>query len=281
MNVEYWINVNGTLVADSEAVVAAHDRSYRYGDGLFETMRFSGESIRLANLHFERLFRGLQALHFNSPAEWTANYFQSQIRELCAANRFHEARIRLSISRGSGNFNDPVQSFVPRFIIEATPLSPAPHPAETGLVCVLYTAMRKMTGPYAGHKTANALPYVMARIAAERLGAAEAIVLNEYNRVCEATTANLFWIKDNLLHTIPLAEGPVAGVMRQVIIQQAPAWGYAVQEASLSVQELLSADEVFLTNAISGIRSVNQVEQVFYKNAITAELQEKLRQSLS
>lgn len=280
MNVEYWLNVNGSLVAASEAVLNAQDRSYRYGDGLFETMYYKGESVRLGHLHFDRLFKGLQALEFNNPVEWSAPFFESLIRELCAANRFHEARIRLSISRGCGNFNDPVSSFVPRFLIEATPLSPAQQPADTGLVCVLYTAMRKMTGTYAGLKTANALPYVMARIAAERLGAAEAIVLNEYNRVCEASTSNLFWIKDNQVHTVPLAEGPVAGVMRHIILQKAPAWGYAVQETHLTEEELLAADEVFLTNAISGIRPVNQIDQVFYKNAVTAVLQEKLLQAL-
>src|SRR6185436_2911723 len=97
-----FVIINGNILEKSKAGLSPDDHSYRYGDGLFETMKIVKGNILLEKHHFERLFSGLETLKFESPALFKRKVSE-QIKELCKKNKYEEsARVRLSVSRGNG-----------------------------------------------------------------------------------------------------------------------------------------------------------------------------------
>lgn len=269
------------LAADTPAISPA-DHSYRYGDGLFETMKVAGGEIRLADLHFDRLFSGLKILKIQPSVFFTPEKIAGEIVALCKKNNCEKkSRVRLSISRGSGGLYDCDNHF--SYLIECWPLSPAIDDwNENGLVIDIYPDARKPIDQFSNLKSANYLPYVMAAIWAKENKLNEALVLNAANRICDATTANLFWVKDREIFTPNLGEGCVAGVMRKHILDfklRIANFGFQLKDAACDEGDILTADEVFLTNSIYGIRWVKQCGTKTYSNKVTSEIYSELFQT--
>ncbi|HMK17300.1 MAG TPA: aminotransferase class IV [Chitinophagaceae bacterium] len=266
-----YFNYNGRFFADDETVLSKDDRSYRYGDGLFETMKLINGNILLEDYHFERLFLGLEVLKFNTPALFTKQKIEKEIRELSKKNGCERsARIRLSVSRGNGGLYDCYNKF--SYLIECWQLEQKGF-NENGLIIDVFPDARKSIDVFSNLKSANYLPYVMAAIWARENKLNDALILNQHDQICDSTIANIFWVKDNKIFTPPLNEGCVAGVMRKKIFALATQDSdHLMQEAVLSQEILLQADEVFLTNAITGIRWVKECRGKIYKNTISSKI---------
>ena len=102
-----FVIINGNILEKSKAGLSPDDHSYRYGDGLFETMKISNGNILLEEYHFERLFSGLETLKFKTQVLFTKQTISDQVKTLCKKNNCEGlARVRLSISRGSGGLYD-------------------------------------------------------------------------------------------------------------------------------------------------------------------------------
>ena len=268
---------NGTILEKSKTGLSPDDHSYRYGDGLFETMKIANGNILLEEYHFERLFSGLETLKFKSPALFTKQRISEQVKGLCKKNNNEaSARVRLSVSRGSGGLYDCDNSF--SYLIESWPLEQNHNVLnENGLVIDVFPDAIKSIDKFSNLKSANYLPYVMAAIWAKENKMNDALILNPYGRICDSTIANVFWVKDNKIFTPPLNEGCVAGVMRKKILESA-AWNsdYLIQETVLTQEILLQADEVFLTNAVTSIRWVKEMRGKIYKNTISSKIYTEL-----
>jgi branched-chain amino acid aminotransferase len=266
-----YFNYNGRFFNDDENVLSKDDRSYRYGDGLFETMKLINGNILLEDHHFERLFFGLDVLKFHIPVLFTKQNIVKEIKELGKKNECKKsARIRLSVSRGNGGLYDYDNKF--SYLIECWPLEQKDL-NENGLVIDIFPDARKSLDVFSNLKSANYLPYVMAAIWAKENKLNDALILNQHDRICDSTVANVFWIKDNNIFTPPLNEGCVAGVMRKKFLELATLNpDYLVQESVLTPEILLQADEVFLTNAIAGIRWVKECRNKIYKNTISGKI---------
>jgi branched-chain amino acid aminotransferase len=122
-------------------------------------------------------------------------------------------------------------------------------------------------------KSGNALIYVMAAKFAADNNLNDVLILNEHGRIAEATSSNLFIIKKDTAYTPPLNEGPVAGVMRALLLAKATKLGIKVKEMPLEIKDLFEADECFLTNVIGGITSVHKFRNKVFKTTVTAILQ--------
>jgi branched-chain amino acid aminotransferase len=109
----------------------------------------------------------------------------------------------------------------------------------------------------------------------------DGLVLNTHNRICDGTIANIFRVHHNTIYTPPLAEGGVGGVMRRYLLDQLPKAGYAVQEKICTAEDLEAATEVFLTNALYGIRWVSQFRNKTYQNQLTARLFQEIIKPLN
>ena len=270
-----YVCFNGNLQSSDGRVLPASNRGYRYGDGLFETMKLIRGNILLEQLHFNRLFAGLDLLKMKLPGMFTAERLKSDIISLCRKNKCEElARVRLSVSRGTGGLYD--ETGKAEYLIEAWPLDETMNRLnENGLVAGIFPGARKSCDQYSGLKSASFLTYVMAALFAKEQKWNDCFVLNTAGNIADSTIANLFIVKNGQISTPALSEGGVAGVMRKYLLTALREDGRVVTETMISPADLLDADEVFLTNAIRGIRWVGRSGDTTYSNELTVKLYER------
>ena len=268
-----FININGKVLNRSEARVKPDDHSYRYGDGLFETIKMVDGKLLFSEFHFERLFHGFDVLKFQVPEFFLAEKLQAEALELCRRNQCEElARVRLSVSRGDGGLYDGGEEL--NYVIECSTLKNQKQ-KEDGLMIDIFPDARKSCDVFSNLKSANFLPYVMAAKFAKENQLDDCLVLNMHGRICDSTIANIFWIKDNEIFTPPLSEGCVAGVMRRHLKEQGTR--LKVQERACEIKDLESADEIFLTNVIRGIRPVKKFAGRELNGLLTKKLKQLFR----
>lgn len=195
------------------------------------------------------------------------------IRHLDQVNQLKgNGRIRFEVFRNDGGLYTP-QSNQVSYVIEATPLNHRQyHLNENGLKIELYTEIKKPVSRLSNLKSSNALYYVMAGLYKKKLGFGDCLVLNTSGRITEAISSNIFLSMGNVLHTPSLDEACVEGVMRETIIRMQQEKGTPVVERGIEVEDLLRADEVFLTDVIHGIRWVSAFRNKRFFNSISRQL---------
>jgi branched-chain amino acid aminotransferase len=266
------IYFNGKITKGDEPVLMASNRGYRYGDGLFETMKVLNGNILLRKYHFERLFSGLSIMKFEIPVLFTEENIEEELLHLCKKNNCEKlGRVRLSVSRGNGGLYDEDKNL--QYLIECWPLNESVNKLnENGLVIGIYPDAEKSGDKFSNLKSANFLPYSMAALFAKENKWNDCLVLNTTGGIADSTIANIFIIKENNIIAPGLEEGCVNGVMRKYLIEKLRGMSYELQEGVLTVNDLENADEIFLTNAINGIRWVRQFGDKIYTNVKTVEI---------
>ncbi|MDQ6762467.1 MAG: aminotransferase class IV [Bacteroidota bacterium] len=278
--VEHFFIYNDKVYINNSPVVSAANRGLRYGDGLFETMKCVNGKIINANFHFERLFAGLSLLQFDVPKQFTKDFILKKIGELCNKNKHNEhVRIRLMIFRGNGGIFDP-ENHLPNYIIESWELPGTTLLNENGQTIDIFPDARKSCDSFSNIKSNNYLPYTMAALYAKKNKLNDCMLLNSFERICDSVIANIFIIKENDIYTPPLSEGCVAGTMRRWMLKKFTLENYQVSEKILTVDDLLNADEVFLTNAIYYIKWVKSFRDKNYSNISVREIFNKLLQTI-
>jgi branched-chain amino acid aminotransferase len=249
-----YISSNGKIVTAAEPVIAATNQGYRYGDGLFETLKMINGKIQLEELHFERLFLGMHLLEYRIPKHFSVASLKEEIIRLATKNKCEElSRIRVSVSRGNGGIHDgdeQLQCLIENWKLENDGLDLN----SNGLVVGMYRDAVKSIDRFSNLKSANYLPYMMASRFATSQQWNEALLLNSDGNIVDSSIANIFLIKNGKLITPSLQQGPVAGVMRSNVITECSRAGLIVEETIVKPEDLLNADELFLTNSIRGIR---------------------------
>ncbi|HRE36996.1 MAG TPA: aminotransferase class IV [Chitinophagaceae bacterium] len=271
---------NGKFTDADKAVLPASNRSYRYGDGLFETMKVKDGVIQLAASHMERLFDGMSILKMDVPALVTKDKLMDIILELCKQNRCEAlARVRLSVSRGNGGLYDEDRKL--QYLVECWPLNQSVNRVnENGLVIDIFPDAAKSTDRFSNLKSANFLVYSMAAVYAKENKLNDCLVLNANGKIADSTIANLFLVKGDTIFTPALSEGCVNGVMRKYLLESLAASNYQVEETIVSAEDLLAADEVFLSNAINGIRWVQRFRNKIYSHMKTMEIYRRFCQTI-
>lgn len=260
------------MVLEAQAILQASNRGYRYGDGLFETMKIVNGKILLQPYHFERLFAGLSLLKFEIPKLFTIQKMEEEIRLLCHKNDCEKlGRIRLSVFRGNGGLYDEDKRL--QYLVECWPLPPSFNQLnENGLVIDIYPDAVKNNDKFSNLKSASFLPYSMAAIFAKENKLNDCLVLNNGGSIADSTIANIFIIKNESICTPALDKGCVNGVMRRHLLTRMNEAGNKILEKTITADDLMDADEVFLTNAINGLRWVKQFRQKAYTNTKTLEI---------
>lgn len=266
-----FFNYNGKLFADGEPVISANNRGLRYGDGLFETMKMKEGGIILPDEHFARLWKGMQLMQFDIPKLWSPAKFEEQFAQLSAKNKLSAARIRLTVVRGNGGLYDAANT--PNYIIEATALPESNAGLNiNGIQLCIYKDAQKAIDRFSNLKHNNCLPYLMGAMFAKQQHCNDALILNSKGNICEATIANVFLIKDDLISTPSLSEGCIAGVTRKCLIDKMREQAFNVQEVPVTIEDVLNADEIFLTNSISPLRWVSALGEKSYSNVLTQKI---------
>ena len=255
MNTEK-VYLNGKLVDADKATVGVTDSSYLYGIGLFETMRAVGGKVFRLTDHLRRLNGSAEVLSiFNS---YSDEQIGEAIDQLLEANKVTEARLRLELSNGPIGTDGTAQT---NLLITSPPFTPYPAEYYAKGVRVTLTDFRQSSkDPYAGHKTTCYGPRLMAlRNAHEKL-AAEALWFTTENALAEGCISNVFLVKDGQLYTPPVNTPILPGIARKTVIEIAEQENIECLEQPLGVNDLLGADEVFLTNVIMEVLPVVAVE---------------------
>lgn len=263
-----FICFNGELKPENEPVFTIQNRGFKYGDGVFETIKVWKGDMPFANLHFERLFSSLKLLKIHHGL--TQVLLTNLIIELCKKNGCdHLGRVRLAVYRNENN--------AAGFVIEAIALHEESNGwNEKGLIIDLYPYARKSKDAFANLKSANFLPYVLAGIFASENNLDDSILLNADHHICDTSKANIFLVKNHQLFTPALHQGCVNGVMRRFLIDHCKLLGFKVHQQEITNEDLTNAEEVFLTNAIYGMRWVRSFRDRNYANAITASIYRQL-----
>jgi branched-chain amino acid aminotransferase len=271
-----YINFNGRIIDSNEPIVAAQNRGLRYGDGIFETMKLKNGNLILSDEHFARLWKGMQLLQFDIPKLLSPEKFEAEILQLAAKNKLSAARIRLTIIRSDGGIYD-AKNNMPNYIIEAMALPKDNGPLNSnGLQLCIFNDAKKSIDTFSNLKTNNYLPYFMGAIFAKKQQCNDALIVNSDGNICDSTIANVFYIKDETIYTPALTQGCVAGVMRKFLIDKIRILGFSVHESVVTKEDILHADEVFLSNSIYNIRWVAGIEHKSYSNNITWKIVEEL-----
>lgn len=251
------INLNSIIAASLPEALSMSSRAIFYGDGLFETIRVFRGKIPFMPLHWERLANGLSILGFEIPSEWSAIFFEKEILRVAQGN----ARVRISVWRAPGGFYAPTDN-TPNFLITATPMeSDVFNWQETGLTIRLCERVRLPIDALSGLKTLGGVRYVAAAMEARAKGVDDVIVLNERGQICEASNSNILWIKGETVYAPSPTDGQVSGTFQKILSGVLQAEGIQIVEKPTTFAELLEADEVFLTNAVQGIRWVRLLEE--------------------
>jgi branched-subunit amino acid aminotransferase/4-amino-4-deoxychorismate lyase len=269
---EYILH-NDEFVAARQNVLSAQNRAFRYGDGLFESMRMSGNKLQFAELHADRLQGGMNALKMDGGVLFDEYFLRQKTSELARKNKFRDnVRFRLSVYREGEGLYTP-ESNKSGYLLEATAMPATGYELnKKGLIVDVYDEISKPVNKLSNYKNSNALLYVMAGLFKKQNRLDEAFILNQSGFLCESISSNVFVVYDRQIYTPALSEGCIAGVMRNVVMQTAKSNNISIIEAQINPEVLKEAEEVFVTNATSGIRWVMGYGKKRYFNEITKSL---------
>jgi len=244
------INFNGQLRPQSTPILFPSNRAFRYGDGLFESIRMFDGQLPFLDYHYERLYKGMYFLGYNIPKYFSPLFFQNEIKKL-TQNKLN-CRIRLTVFRSDGGLYTPTDN-TPVFIIEAVSLTENRFTVnEEGLKIGWYKKTKIPLTPLSALKTCNALPYILAAQYCKKNQLDDCLMLNTEDRIAESYKANVFFIGTSKIFTPAADEGCIEGVMRRVVIELLKDMEQEVLECPISVDMVADAQAILLTNATRG-----------------------------
>jgi branched-chain amino acid aminotransferase len=259
------IYLNGQLVPRFEAKLSPFDHGFLYGYGLFETMRaYNGHIFRLDS-HLTRLRCSAESIGLTHSVLTTDEGKQS-LKAACVAtleaNKLKDARIRLTVSAGEGDMTpDPGTCSSPTILITAQNLVPLPpEKYETGFKAAVSFLRRNSQSPLSRLKSTCYMENILARMAARAVGCDESIFLNEQGYLAEGSTTNVFLVSHGELITPCLESGVLPGITREAVLEIARASHLKATERWVELNELIEAQEAFLTNSILELMPLVSVE---------------------
>lgn len=275
------INFNGNIAQEEN--VLTQNRAFLYGDGVFETVKIINNKILFLEDHYFRLMASMRVVRMEIPMNFTMEYFEEQILNLVQQkNITSSARARITVFRNDGGLYLPKTNDV-SFLIHAVPLENTLYALNTNDYEVdLYKDFYVTKQLLSSIKTTNKMINVTGSIFAHENGLANCILLNDTKNVVEALQGNLFMVSGKKLITPPISEGCLNGIMRKQILALAKkVEGIEVTEEIISPFDLQKADELFLTNVITGIQPISKYRKKEFTSNLAHLLVQKLNESIS
>ncbi|RDC55451.1 4-amino-4-deoxychorismate lyase [Pedobacter chinensis] len=274
---QQYLLFNDEFQAVDVPVLTASNRSFKFGDGLFESMRMIDNKLQFADLHADRLVAGMKVLKMDGHALMDDYFLRQKTADLVKKNRWNgNVRFRLSVYRqGAGVYTPEINKA--GYILEGIPLKSNQYELNSkGLIIDVFDEITKPINKLSNFKTSNALLYVMAGIFKSQNRLDEAMILNQNGFLCESISANVFVVYNSQIYTPALTEGCVGGVMRSAIMQLCKMNDISLIEAQINPEILKEAEEVFITNATQGIQWVMGYGRKRYFNEVSKFLIDKL-----
>lgn len=273
---------NGSYCLANQPLFTAANRAFRYADSLFESMAMVNGNIPLLPMHLQRLTQSAQILQMVLPDELTPRRLLNHCKQLCLLNHIApHARVRLTVYRANGGLYLPKynQSLM---LIETTALPPHSfEPNKEGVTIGIYPQPLVMPSVFSELKTGNALPYVIAAQYAAAHHLDNCLLLNCYHQIAETTNSNIFWVSNQTVFTPPLSSGCLNGVMRKTLLNLLPDMGLPCTQQPCTINTLLNAHEIWLTNATAGVQWVARLQEKTYYNTLALQVAEKVYNLMS
>lgn len=274
----FMINFNGTL-EENNTSISPNNRGLNYGDAVFETLRISGGKIYFWEDHYFRLMASMRILRMEIPMSFTPEYLEEQVLNTIKAqeNSNKGFRAKILVWRKTGGKYTPSTNDV-AFLITTEPLENPFYTLQDSFYEIeLFKDHYINSGLLSTLKTNNKVLNVLGSVYAQENDYANCLLLNEKKQVVEALNGNIFLVKGYKIKTPPLEDGCLNGILRKQIIKILGAMpDYILEETSVSPFELQKADEIFITNVITGIQPVSKYRKKEYSQEVAKELLAKL-----
>jgi branched-chain amino acid aminotransferase len=254
--VTYFLNHKVYTHTQAEAF-SLYSQAFKYGDGLFETVRIYNEKPLFLSHHFRRLFSGMYFLKYRFHEEKFEDLLMEGIYRVLVSAKYQHARLRIQVFRREN-------ILPPEFVIECTPIEDYYSTIHT-LSLTDFRLVPLYATPYSGFKVNNRLSYQLASLYAIEEGFDEAVLYND-KYAGETSNFNLFIVKNRKVYTPPLSIGCLNGIMRFKTLQLCQTLGISIKEKKLTSSDLAAADEIFLTNIIRGIVPIEKYNHIVWEN---------------
>ncbi len=246
--------LNSKLIDENSATISISDRGFLFGDGVFETCHIHNQQILDFDLHLKRLKEGLNFLEISAKID----DLLEKSHKLIKKNHLKNGILRITISRGVGsNGFLPNKNIKPTISIQTKP--PFKIPSKPIILGIATKSQLNSKSMISTHKTANSLNYILAKIEAQKNNFFDNILLNEQQYICETSSANIFWCKNQEIFTPSLDCGILNGTKRQRIIKICQQNNYRLNEGFFKLESLENCDEIFLTNSSFLILAISQI----------------------
>lgn len=272
-----YVYLNGEFVESDKAGVSVFDHGVLYGDGVFEGIRAYGGRVFRLGEHIDRIFAAAKAIALEIPM--TKAELSAVVVATCKKNGLTDCYIRLVITRGKGNLGiSPINCEKPTvFCIAAGIKLYTDEQYEKGMSVITSVQRRnKATIVDPQIKSLNYLNNILAKIEANRAGAAEAIMLNHDGIVTEATGDNIFIVKNGEILTPPVYVGILDGITRRTVIEAAKKEGIPVRETEFTLFNVYNADECFLTGTAAEAIAVTSVDGRTIGSGVQGEVTKRI-----
>lgn len=258
---ELLVWLNGELVPKSQAKVSVFDHGFLYGDGVFEGIRAYNGRVFMLDEHLDRLYESAKSIWLTIPM--TKEEMKEAILKTLRANGLKDAYIRVVVSRGEGDLGlDPRKCSKPNVVVITDKIELFPEEFyERGIEMVTVSVRRN--SPQALNpniKSLNYLNNILAKIEAINAGKPEGLMLTIDGYVAEGTGENIFIVKKGVILTPPAHMGILKGITRQVVINLACESGIPVREEVLTLHDVYTADECFITGTAAEIMPVVKLD---------------------
>lgn len=273
------VNYNGALLAKDKAIFTHNNRAFKYGDALFESVRYVNGTLFFWEDHYFRLMASMRILRMEIPMEFTMEFLEEEIKNTIKANELENVavRVRLTVFRNEGGLYTPSTNDV-SYLIETNPMESPFFILNEGTYEVeLFKDYYVNKDMLSNLKSTNKILNVVAGVYAKENNYANCLLVNTDKKVVEAINGNLFLVKGNQIKTAPLSDGCLDGIIRKNLMKMiAGSEEYDLVEESISPFELQKVDELFLTNSIVGIQPISKYRKKEYETKVAKSLVGKL-----
>jgi len=277
------VNINGKFYSGKDAKLSIDNRGFNYGDALFETIKVVDSNVLFWEDHYFRLMASMRILRMEIPMKFTMEFLEDQIlHTIKHANLTNNAtRVKLTVYRNSEGYYLPETNEI-EFIIRTTKLVSDLYVLQEGNYLVdLYKDHYVLSGLLSTLKTTNRILNITGSIYAKENEFQNCLLLNEKKHIVEALNGNVFLVLNNIIKTPSLDSGCIKGVMRKQVIEIINSLPeHELIEDEISPFELQKADEIFITNVISGIIAIRKYRKKTYSDATAKTIIRKLNMKL-
>lgn len=255
-----WLD--GQLVEKADAKISVFDHGLLYGDGVFEGIRVYGRDIFQPRAHLERLFYSATKIRLTIP--YTREELLAAMKQCVEANDVDDGYFRLVVTRGVGNLGlNPFQcSRASVFVILDQLRMYTDEMYEKGMPVIIAKTVRRTSATMLDPsvKSLNYLNNILAKIECVDAGVLEVLMRNDRGDICEASGDNVFIVRKGVVKTPSPEAGFLLGVTRGVVMHLARREGLKVEETTIAPQDVLEADECFLTGTGAEVIAVTKVD---------------------